>query len=102
MPQRSNTWLRNPVYGMTSQNASLNAKVADAATQEQALPLDGLALIGTFLKPTGAKALLRQGNRIKQVTMGGKIAGHTVTAIEDSQILLARNGLTQALRVAGQ
>lgn len=87
---------------MSTQQTLSNDTVADAATQEEALPLSGLSLIGTILAPSGARALLRQGRRIRQVGTGDRIAGHTVAAIEAGQIVLARGGTTQVLQIPGQ
>lgn len=79
-----------------------NATVTTAATQEEAFPLSGLSLIGTMLTPEGARALLRQGRRITQAAPGDTVAGHVIAAIEDGHIMLARNGVTQGLRIPGQ
>lgn len=86
----------------TNQTTPTTATVIKAATQEEALPLSGLSLIGTMLTPDGARALLRQGRRITQAAPGDKVAGHVIAAIEDGQIMLARNGVTQPLRIPGQ
>ncbi|MEZ5674788.1 MAG: hypothetical protein R3D81_05975 [Thalassovita sp.] len=81
------------------QTTDTNTKTATAATQPEALPLAGLTLLGTILAPKGARALLRQSGRIKQVSTGDRIGGHVVTSIDSGSILLARNGQVQALRV---
>lgn len=74
---------------------------ADAATQSKALPLFGLTLLGTVLSPRTAKALLRLSGRIKQVSAGDQVAGHTVIAITDGSIQLARSGNIETLHIPG-
>lgn len=60
-----------------------------AATQEAALPLRGLTLIGTFSKPDGSSALLRTANgSIRKVEPGDRVGSSTVTAIDDGELLL--------------
>ncbi|MEY1555830.1 hypothetical protein AB3Y40_09370 [Yoonia sp. R2331] len=79
------------------------ANVAAAAAIPDALPLDGVALIGLISDSTGGAALLRNGQgEIERVTTGDSAFGLTVTALDDSQIVLAdARGTTHTLQIPG-
>lgn len=69
-----------------------------AATQEGALPLRGLTLIGTFNKPDGGTALIRTANGdIKKVETGDRVGSATVSAIDDGALFLVSGMHTRRL-----
>lgn len=77
-----------------------NQTVAQSATAPEALPLSETALIGVVIAPDRLSALLRLPNgRIAQAEPGARIAGETVTAIDEAGIVLARNGQTRRLKM---
>lgn len=70
-----------------------------AATTKNALPLNGIALLGTFEKPSGPEALVRYSNgRVEMVGIGDKIGWRQVVAIDSGTLVLMRNG--EALRLS--
>ena len=74
-----------------------------AATQEGLFPMARFTLLGTYLKPDGESALIRLANgRIRKVAPGDTVQGGIVTAIEDGQIHLAREGDSRRMSVPGQ
>jgi len=77
--------------------------VVDAATQEEALPLSGLSLIGTVLSPKGARAFLRRSiGGVKQVQTGDRVSGYTIVAINEGSVILAKGEDSQTLGIPGQ
>ena len=74
------------------------AQTEAAATDENALPLDKLALIGTLNGPSGPAALLRlRRGTIRRVTPGDRIDGAHVRAIGEGEIVLERRTGSQRL-----
>ena len=72
----------------------------NAATQENALPRRGLALLGTFVRSKGSQALVRlRSGRVARVAEGDRVDGARVAAIEPGAIVLARDGTATRLRM---
>ena len=73
-----------------------------AATTENALSQGWATVLGTVVKPEGNHALIRFSNgRITSVTPGKRLGRGTVVAIEDGALMLALNGETRRMTVAG-
>ncbi|WP_157706677.1 amidophosphoribosyltransferase [Roseovarius faecimaris] len=69
-----------------------------AATQEGALPLHGLVLLGTFDKAEGSSALIRTRNGdIRMVQTGDNVGSSTVSAIDDGALYLVSGAHTKRL-----
>lgn len=79
------------------------APVAALATTEGALDERGLTLIGlTGTDTTGFRALLRlPGGRIREVETGTRLPQGQVVAIDDSGLILQRNGKAHQLTLPG-
>lgn len=72
--------------------------VADAATEEGALPPEGPVLIGLFLSPTGGSALVRLGTgEVAKVAEGDAVAGAVVTAVSEDGLHLRRGADEEVL-----
>jgi hypothetical protein len=72
--------------------------VADLATEQTRM--DRTALIGIFGSASAPGALVRTPNgEIARVTVGDSVAGGTVAAIADGQLLLAFGSRTKALKL---
>ncbi|MEC7259373.1 MAG: pilus assembly protein PilP [Pseudomonadota bacterium] len=69
---------------------------ARKATEQNALDMNALALLGTITAPGGRAALIRtpRGD-IHRVTTGDRVAGAQVTAITDGRIHLVKNGIAR-------
>ena len=76
-------------------------QVATAALIPDALPAEGIALLGTFTKPDGATALIRTSSGALQTLRTGDTLGqYQITAISDGQInLVHRDGSPAQLAV---
>jgi len=81
---------------MTDQTKTPAATLA-AATQERALPIARLTLLGTVHGPGTARALLRIDGRIETVSNGDDIDGAIVAAIGEGVVILARGSATERL-----
>ncbi len=77
------------------------AEVAETATLRDAIDLRSITLIGLMGGQNGYAALLRSPRgRILKVTAGERAFGYTVTAIGETELLLAnRSGATYRLAV---
>ena len=85
-----------------SQTTETPQKTLATATDENALPPARFVLIGTFIKPESLKALVRVKNsRILSVTLGDKISGARVVAIEEGVLHLEQQGRKSCLKIAG-
>lgn len=74
------------------------ARVAEIATVEARLART--ALIGIFGSTTAPGALVRTSNgKIARVGIGDKVAGGTVAAIGEDQVLLSMGRRTKALKL---
>lgn len=77
-----------------------NAKVAKAATQKSTIELGELALIGTFGTEQRRSALVRHSSgRIVKVTMGERVSGRKVVAIDKGILYLQTSGGTRKLEM---
>ncbi|MCG3267237.1 hypothetical protein [Yoonia sp. I 8.24] len=76
--------------------------VAVAATQEDAIRLRDLNLIGIYGRPNAPRALVRLGNgRYVHVEVGSDLDGGQVTAIGDGALNYVKRGRTVVLEVPG-
>ena len=72
----------------------------ETATEKNALPSGRLALLGTFMKPDGDRALIRTASgKIATVTKGTTIGNAKVIAIEDGKLVLMRGTNTTTLEM---
>ncbi len=78
-------------------------QVAAAAAIPDALPLNGVALIGLISDAEGGAALLRDaGGTIVRVKIGETAFGLTVTTLDDNSIVMAdTRGQTHRLHIPG-
>lgn len=73
-------------------------KVTAAATQQDALPMRGMVLLGTFMNDKAPEALIRNSfGRIEKIGLGDKIGRQQVVAINPGLVVLMRNGATERL-----
>ncbi|WP_282025480.1 hypothetical protein [Limimaricola cinnabarinus] len=74
--------------------------VARAATQENAIDLHDINLIGVYGKPGARRALVRLGNgRYLRVGIGDTLDGGRVSAIGDDVLNYVKRGRTQVLKI---
>lgn len=74
--------------------------VARAATQEDAIRLREINLIGVYGRPNARRALVRLSNgRYVRVEIGSELDGGQVTAIEDSALNYVKRGRTYAIEL---
>ena len=74
--------------------------VARAATQEGAIRLRDINLIGVYGRPNARRALVRLGNgRYVRVEVGSELDGGEVSAIGDSALNYVKRGRTYALEL---
>lgn len=79
-------------------NGTVPGGVARAATQEDAINLRQMNLVGVYGKPNQRRALVRLGNgRYVKVEVGSNLDGGRVTAIGDSALNFVKRGRTYAL-----
>ncbi|WP_010140443.1 hypothetical protein [Oceanicola sp. S124] len=75
---------------------------AALATQEEALPMRELALLGTLTGPAGPEALLRlPGGGITRARPGDKLEGVQITAITNGELLLLARGRSFRMTLPG-
>lgn len=75
-----------------------NSVVAQRAVTPDVLPLEETTLLGLMLGPSGNAALLRMGSgRIRRVTVGDRVNWGAVIAIDESGVILNRNGTAERL-----
>ena len=75
-----------------------NRVVARAATERGTLVLDETVLIGTFLTPKGAFALIREDDgAIRQIEVGDHVSTGQVVAIHDGQVMVRSELLAMAM-----
>lgn len=78
------------------------ANVSQAATQQDAIPLREINLIGVYGSPGNRRALIRQANgRFQMVVVGDRVDGGSVTAIEASKLYYTKGGTSYVLEIAG-
>ncbi len=84
---------------MTDQTQTPAATLA-AATQESALPLRRITLLGTMHGPSSARALVRvSGGKVARVETGDTLDRATVAAIGEGVVILSRGGRAEELRL---
>jgi hypothetical protein len=82
--------------------APTNGTVSANATDEQAITLRGIILIGIYGEAGDRRALVRmQSGRYTKIEVGDRLNGGQVTAIDQDRILYTRNGQTVVLRMPG-
>ncbi len=83
-------------------DATTNSKTAKAATNQGALPLGKLTLIGVFGPDTDLEALVRtERGQIKRVKKGSRLRRSIVSAIAPDRILLSHGPTTETLTFPG-
>ncbi|MBJ6373298.1 hypothetical protein JF290_17360 [Sedimentitalea sp. CAU 1593] len=81
-----------------SDSSQTPASVGDIATQRRALQRGDLELIGLFGPTNDLSALLRKpGGGIARVKAGDKLSAGQVIAIDESGLVLEKNGRTRRL-----
>ncbi|WP_298261400.1 hypothetical protein [uncultured Litoreibacter sp.] len=76
------------------------ATVARAATDNNAIALGKVALVGIFGKSSSRRALVRMPNgRFKKVGVGDRVDGGRVAAISESQLKYTKGGRTLTLQM---
>lgn len=84
----------------TTAVAPSTATAAQAATQEDAITLRGINLIGIYGEAGDRRALVRlQSGRYSKLEVGDRLNGGRVTAIDTDRLLYVRNGQTVVLRM---
>lgn len=79
---------------------SAGGSVARAATQQNAIRLRDINLIGVYGRPNARRALVRLSNgRYVKVEVGDRLDRGRVTAIGDSQLVYQRGGRSVTLRM---
>ncbi|WP_322889708.1 MULTISPECIES: hypothetical protein [unclassified Yoonia] len=74
--------------------------VARAATQDNAIRLREINLIGVFGQPSARRALVRLGNgQLVRVQVGSELDGGQVTAIGENALNYVKRGTTYALQI---
>ena len=85
-----------------AQTTASTARIQSAATQENVLPRRQVALLGTFMKPNGAEALILDSRgRLHTVTRGDRIGRAIIVAIETGALHLAEDGRALVLHMPG-
>lgn len=73
---------------------------ADAATQTGVLPRSETVLLGTVTGPAGNMALMRTaGGGLLRLSVGDRLDGAIVVAIDDGQLVQSRNGQTRVYKM---
>lgn len=86
----------------TEHPAEIPQETLDIATEENALKQGWATVLGTLVTPSDSRALVRfRDGRIETVTQGDPLGRGTVLAIEDGALMLAVNGETRRMPVAG-
>lgn len=78
------------------------ANVAGHATQEGALPRNGISLLGLYGDSTDLNAMVRlPGGRTRVVKRGSRLSGSEVVAIDADGLVLQKNGKATRLGMPG-
>jgi len=84
----------------TTAVAPSNATVGNRATEEDAISLRGINLIGIYGEAGDRRALVRlQSGRYTKIEVGDRLNGGRVSAIDSDRVLYVRNGQTVVLRM---
>lgn len=79
-----------------------SASVAREATQENAIRLNRVNLIGVFGTPNDRRALVRlSSGRVVRVQVGDRLDGGQVVAIGDSELRYSKDGRNEVIRIGG-
>lgn len=77
-----------------------NTSVARAATEENAINLRRINLIGVYGQPSSRSALVRLSNgRYVKVSVGDRLDGGRVAAIGESQLRYVKGGRNMTLQM---
>ena len=83
-------------------SGSIPTSVARAATQDSALPMRDVALVGVFGTPGARRALVRlPGGRIERVAVGDSLDGGRVSTIGQTTLNYVKRGRTLSLEIPG-
>lgn len=89
-----------PRVQTTSPRIPTATTVASAATQQNAISLRKVNLIGVYGSPSNRRALVRMANgRYKKVEVGDRLDGGRVTAIGDAELRYNKSGRSVALKM---
>ncbi len=84
----------------TTAVAPSNFTVGSSATEENAITLRGVNLIGIYGETGDRRALVRlQSGRYTKIEVGDRLNGGQVTAIDKDRVLYVKNGQTVVLRM---
>ena len=79
-----------------------SASVARQATEENAIHLNRINLIGVFGTPNDRRALVRLSTgRVVRVQVGDRLDGGQVAAIGENEVRYVKNGRNEVLRIGG-
>lgn len=85
-----------------AQSVEITAETREAATQQADLPLMQTILLGTMQGPDGPRALVRTGfGATETVSVGARLNGGQVTAIDAGALYLSRGGHAVKLTIPG-
>lgn len=85
-----------------AQTVEITAETRAAASEEADLPLMQTVLLGTMHGPDGPRALVRTSfGGIETVSVGTRLSGGKVTAIDESALYLSRNGQAVKMTIPG-
>ncbi|MFY0690741.1 MAG: hypothetical protein JXR14_02325 [Paracoccaceae bacterium] len=97
------TRARGPAVARNSRanpTGPISASVARAATDNNAISLGSVALVGVFGTPFNRRALVRMPNgKFKKVSVGDRVDGGRVAAIGEAQLLYQKGGRTVTLNM---
>ncbi|GFE65630.1 hypothetical protein [Litoreibacter roseus] len=89
-----------PARSRAQPTGPIAPSVARAATDNNAIALGDVALVGVFGTPSSRRALVRMPNgRFKKVAVGDNIDGGRVAAIGETQLKYVRRGRTLTLEM---
>ncbi|MQY41139.1 hypothetical protein GG681_00645 [Epibacterium sp. SM1969] len=87
---------------MDAKTAKTSTRVARTATQADALPTQGMVLIGIFGSESAPEALLRfPSGRLRRVKPGSRLSAGVIEAIDSSSLILSKNGQNKRLKIPG-
>lgn len=93
-----------PVQAVARAEPSIptSASVSRQATEENAIRLNRINLIGVFGTPNSRRALVRlSSGRVVRVQVGDRLDGGQVAAIGDGEVRYVKNGRNEVLRIGG-
>ena len=91
-----------PAVARAEPSIPTSASVSRQATEENAIRLNRINLIGVFGTPNSRRALVRlSSGRVVRVQVGDRLDGGQVAAIGDSEVRYVKNGRNEVLRIGG-